>query len=335
MLQPDSNMSCQANASSQRLGELYAPIAEDLAQSEKLFEQELASDVEFIGQLCRHIREYRGKRLRPALLLLSGQACGQVRREHHVLAAVVEMIHLATLVHDDILDESELRRSRATIHRRWGNEAAVLIGDYLISHAFHLCSSLGEVQAARLIGSTTNTVCEGELMQVANRGNFKLSEAQYLEIISRKTASLIGACCLLGAIYADAGEHQASLVERFGQSLGTAFQIIDDVLDIAGSEQTVGKSLGRDLALGKLTLPGIHYLRTASAEQRQAFMQLLTEGNPRRIAQLLEASQSLAYARQVARRYVEQAQAALAELPATPARESLVALAEFALTREQ
>jgi len=319
---------------SQPLDELYAPIAADLAQSESLFEQELASDVEFIRQLCSHIREYRGKRLRPALLLLSGQACGQVRCEHHVLAAVVEMIHLATLVHDDILDESELRRRRTTVHQRWGNEPAVLIGDYLISHAFHLCTSLGAVRAARLIGATTNTVCEGELMQVAHRGNFKLSEEQYLEIIRRKTASLIGVCCLLGATYAGADRHRAELMQQFGQSVGMAFQIIDDVLDIAGNEQAAGKSLGRDLALGKLTLPGIHYLRTAPCQQREAFAQLLTAGSHRHIAELLQNSESLRYARQVARHYIDQAQRLLVGLPATPARESLAALAEFALTRQ-
>lgn len=321
---------------SDRLAQLYLPIAADLARCDELFEQELASDVEFVRRLCAHIGAYRGKRLRPALLLLSGKVCGDLRSEHHILAAVVEMVHLATLVHDDVLDESELRRKTATVHRVWGNEPAVLVGDYLISHAFHLCSSLGSPRAARIIGATTNTVCEGELMQVAQRGNFELTEAQYLEIIRRKTASLMGACCLLGAGYAGANREQRARMQKFGQAVGMAFQIIDDVLDIAGSEEVAGKSLGRDLALGKLTLPGIHYLRAApSQKRRESFKKLVADGDRQQIAALLESSGSLAYARQVARQYVEQSQRALAGLRPSPARESLAALAEFAVTRQQ
>src|SRR4051812_1182513 len=171
--------------------------------------------------------------LRPMLVLLCGRACGGELNDAHVtLATVVEMVHMATLVHDDVLDEAELRRKGATINHLRGNEAAVLLGDYLISHSFHLCSSLDSQFASRLIGQTTNRVCEGELLQIDNRNNLDLTEETYLEIITRKTASLCAACCLLGATFAGAGEGRVGQLETYGLSIGIAFQMQDDILDI-------------------------------------------------------------------------------------------------------
>src|SRR2546421_230858 len=210
-------------------------IAPQLAVVEKQFLAELKSDINCVNTLVKHVSRFRGKMLRPTLVLLSGAACGELTDAHTVIATVVEMVHMATLVHDDVLDEAELRRKGATINHLRGNESAVLLGDYLISHSYHLCSSLDSQLASRLIAHTTNQVCEGELLQIDNRNNLELTEETYLQIITRKTASLCATCCLLGAKFAGAGETRVSQLETYGLSLGTAFQIQDDILDIVGN----------------------------------------------------------------------------------------------------
>src|SRR5687767_12884171 len=194
-------------------------IGNELAAVEQLFNEELSTDLTCVNTLVRHVSRFRGKMLRPTLLLLCAKASGQVTEAHTVLATVVEMVHMATLVHDDVLDEAELRRKGATINHLKGNEAAVLLGDYLISHSFHLCSSLDSQFASRIIGRTTNQVCEGELLQIQNRNNLALDEETYFEIITRKTASLVATCCLLGARFAGATERRTSQLELFGLSL--------------------------------------------------------------------------------------------------------------------
>ncbi len=320
------------------LGQLFAPIESDLVEAQRIFDDELASDQPFISDLCRHVSQYHGKRLRPALLLLTARACGRVVPAHHVLAAVVEMVHLSTLVHDDILDEADIRRRVATVNRLWGNERAVLMGDFLIAHSFHLCTSLESTFAARLIAHTANVLCEGEMMQVVHRDDFELSEPLYYDIISRKTASLLGAACLLGARYADADERLIRRLRDFGALLGVAFQITDDLLDLTGDEAETGKSLGRDVHKGKLTLPLIHFLRSASPPQRTRLMSLLRGDDPQRyrqIAQMLQDSTSLEYASQAAADRIAEARRILAELPPSPARGSLAAMAEFVTSRRQ
>src|SRR5436190_21532422 len=273
-------------------------IAPQLAAVEQRFMAELKSQIPSVNTLVKHVSRFRGKMLRPTLLLLSGKALGDLTEAHVTLATVVEMVHMATLVHDDVLDEAELRRKGATINHLRGNEAAVLLGDYLISHSFHLCSSLDSQCASRIIGRTTNQVCEGELLQIHHRNNLKLDEETYFQIISRKHASLCATCCLLGAKYAGASEVRMSQLELYGLSLGTAFQIQDDILDIVGDVSTVGKTLGLDLEKGKLTLPIIHYLRTAPAEKRQRMRAILEDQSPDRIdrvRQLLLNSDSIPY----------------------------------------
>src|SRR5947207_6276549 len=229
-------------------------IAPQLAAVEQRFMAELKSQIPSVNTLVKHVSRFRGKMLRPTLLLLSGKAFGELTDAHVTLATVVEMVHMATLVHDDVLDEAELRRKGATINHLRGNEAAVLLGDYLISHSYHLCSSLDSQLASLIIARTTNLVCEGELLQIDNRNNYELSEETYLEIINRKTAVLTAACCQLGAIFAGANESTVKRLETYGLSLGTAFQIQDDILDIVGDPGTVGKTLGIDIEKGKLTL---------------------------------------------------------------------------------
>lgn len=320
------------------LAELYAPIREELEAGRLILEDELISDQGLISDLILHVEQFHGKLLRPALLLLVGKACGGLKPQHPVLAAVVELVHVATLVHDDVLDEADIRRRAATVNRLWGNERAVLMGDFLYSHAFHLCSSLESQFASRLVGQTAITVCEGEIMQVANRGNHELDEAEYMDIISRKTAALVEACCQLGARFADADEPTVRRMRTFGHSLGVAFQIVDDLLDVTGEEAEVGKSLGRDICEGELTLPLIHYLRNAMPAQRTHLLGILRSNDSQRhreVAKLLRDSESVAYAQSVAQEHVNLANEALATLPPSAARESLCAMADFVLLRRQ
>ena len=319
------------------LTDLYAPVEQSMSRAVQILDRELQSALPFVNGLCERVRAYRGKMLRPALLLLTAKSVGNVREDHYTLAAVVEMVHLATLVHDDVLDEAEVRRRRPTVNSMSGNEAAVMLGDYLISHAFHLCSSLDSQYASRLIGHTTNVVCEGELMQIHHRGNYDLSEREYLQIIRRKTAALTGTCCTLGARCAGADTDLVAALTRFGVHAGMAFQIVDDILDLVGSERAMGKTLGRDVDLGKPTLPVIHYLANAEPAARAALIQTL-QGSPSearsRIAAVLRESGSITGAVSIAREYVRQALAELEALPESAARSSLAAMTEFILQRE-
>jgi octaprenyl-diphosphate synthase len=321
------------------LANLTECIAPQLQAVERLFAGELGSDVECVNALVRHVSRFRGKMLRPCLVLLSGKACAPDRElsdDHVTIATVVEMVHMATLVHDDVLDEAELRRKGATLNHLRGNEAAVLLGDFLISHSYHLCSSLDSQFYSRTIARTTNHVCEGELLQIDNRNNLDLDEETYFEIIRRKTAVLCAACCLLGAKLSGAGERVMRQVEMFGLSLGMAFQIQDDILDIVGDATTVGKTLGIDVEKGKLTLPIIHFLRTAPREHRVLLRSLLEAGEAEKVEKirnLILPSRSIDYARDVARAHIERARSAIADLPESDARQVLDTMAQFVLAR--
>jgi len=333
---PATNLRPAISGGALPLARLYEPIREDLAAVERVFDQELLTDLSCVNELCDKVRRFRGKMLRPALLLLSGKACRRLKGEHHVLGAVVEMVHMATLVHDDVLDEAATRRRQPTINAISGNVAAVLLGDYLISHAYHLCSSLHDQSASRFIGATTNAVCEGELLQNHHQGNPRLDETEYLEIIRRKTATLTAACCKLGAEHADADADVIAAMEAYGLSAGIAFQIIDDVLDVIGKPSQVGKTLGLDLDLGKATLPAIHCLTHATASTAKALISALSRGTNISgdvLCDLLNRTGSIDYAVSAARGYVKQAVDSLEVLPPSEARSALAALAEFIIAR--
>ncbi len=315
---------------------LFAPITDDLEAVERILRQTLETSRPGVGRLLAHLAPYKGKRLRPALLLLTARACGRVEPAHHVLGAVVEMIHTATLVHDDVLDSASLRRHAPTINATWGNQASILLGDYLFTHAFHLSSTLDDVQACRLIGESTNRLCEGELHQIVQRGNLDLAEAEYFDIIDAKTAELTACSCRLGALYSGAGEGVVEQLTSYGRSLGIAFQIADDLLDLVGEEQTAGKSLGTDLDQQKLTLPIIHLLAAAPAEQAARVRALLQGTGPARRAALtreLETSGALAYARRRAEAFAARAAADLACLPPSSCRTILATLTERVVNR--
>jgi octaprenyl-diphosphate synthase len=274
--------------------------------------------------------------LRPTLLLLSGKACGELTDVHVTLATVVEMVHMATLVHDDVLDDAELRRKGATINHLRGNEAAVLLGDYLISHSYHLCSSLDSQFASRIIARTTNQVCEGELLQIANRNKFDLDEQTYLKIITLKTAALCATCCMLGAKCAGASDDVVSRLELYGMSVGQAFQIQDDILDIVGDPSTVGKTLGMDIEKGKLTLPMIHFMRTAPREHQTLLRSLLAGREPdkvEKIRNLILPSKSIAYAQGRARMLIDRALDSLDGIPQTDTTQTLQTMAQFVISR--
>lgn len=255
-------------------------VARGLIRAEQLFSREIESDLECVRDLCARVERYRGKMLRPTLTILSGLAAAgrsgaETSDEQIRLAAVVEMIHVATLVHDDVLDEAAVRRQRPTISKLRGNEAAVILGDYMISSAFHLCSTIEDQRVALRIGEITTSVCEGELLQLHHRQDHDLDEATYFEIIRRKTASLIGVACELGAQFSNAPEAVQRRLRDFGMRIGVAFQIQDDLLDLMGEERIVGKSVGKDLEKGKLTLPLIHHLAVAQPDRREESIELL------------------------------------------------------------
>jgi len=318
--------------------DLTGPIAADLQRTVGIFDEEVRSDLPFLNRLLDQVRSYRGKLLRPKLLLLSGKATGDLRQEHVVLAAVVEMVHMATLVHDDVLDEADVRRRSPTVNMTWGNEGAVLLGDYLISHSYHLCSSLGSTQASRRIAAVTNTICEGELMQIEHRGDFTLSEATYLEIIRRKTAALTSICCDLGAATSGAGVEVIENMAAFGRDIGIAFQIVDDLLDLTATESEIGKTVGRDAELGKLTLPLIRFLDQAGPQERHRLLAILSDTDANKTEQILlvlNGSDAMDYAMAMARSYIQSAVAQLSGLPAGDAKDALIAAAEFVLQRRQ
>ncbi len=319
------------------LQSLLAPIAAELDEVEVVFARELGHRHAFVQALVDRCSDYRGKRLRPALLLLSGQACGLLSPAHPVLGAVVEMIHTATLVHDDVLDEAVIRRHAPTINHEWNNEAAVLLGDYLFSHAYHLAASLDSTLACRWIGRATNQVCAGELQQIHHRGNLDLDEATYVEIIRGKTAELIAVSCLLGAHYAGANVEQTRSMEAFGRDLGAAFQIADDLLDIGGDESKTGKTLGTDFDKQKLTLPVIHLLATGSAKMAARIRAQLLGPHPDRgqLREWLESSGAIDYAWAKAAEFASSAERHLQRLEPTPAQCALRAMTRYVVERDE
>lgn len=312
--------------SRRRFEQWTAGIAADLAAAEEIFQSELASRVRHVQELVTHLAHYRGKRLRPSLLLLTAHACGRATREHHILAAVVEMIHTATLVHDDILDGASLRRHVPTVNARWGNHSSVLLGDLLFTHAFYLASTTGSTLACKIIGEATNRVCEGELHQIGEAGNLNLTADEYFDIISGKTAALTACSTQLGAIFSGATESVVESLTHFGHDLGMAFQIADDVLDLTGAEGVVGKSLGTDLTQKKLTLPLILLLSESDEARRRSARKLLEETTPeapRALLKLLAESGAVTKALKTAEQFAASACRHLLSLPPSPSRHIL------------
>ena len=317
--------------------QIFSPVSAELQRVEELLASELQSDTPLVDELLKYGCLLNGKRMRPALLLLSAQAVGEITDDHITLAAVVEMIHTATLIHDDVLDEAAVRRHLATVNARWDNKVSVLLGDYLFTHAFHLASRTGSATACETIGEATNKVCEGELWQIGQRANFELSEDEYLRIIGAKTAALCGCSSRLGAQFAGASADIVDAFARYGWNLGIAFQVADDLLDLVGDEKETGKSLGTDLEQQKPTLPIIHALSACHASERQRLLDLLRDApaleSQSTIRPWLERHGAIEYAHGKAVELADRAASELQRLAASPAKEVLLLLCHLVVHR--
>jgi octaprenyl-diphosphate synthase len=309
-----------------------APVAEDLARVDALIRARLDSDVPLVRQVAEYLVRSGGKRLRPALLLLGCGAAGYRGEARLELAAVIEFIHTATLLHDDVVDASELRRGQETANAAFGNAAAVLVGDFLYSRAFQMMVEVGDMRVMQVLAEATNTIAAGEVMQLMGSHDPEVDEARYLEVIRRKTAKLFEASARLGAVLARHAELEQGLA-RYGRHVGTAFQLVDDVLDYGGE---LGKSLGDDLAEGKPTLPLIYTMRRGTREQAGLVRKAIAEGGREdfgAVLQAIRACGALDYARAAAQREADAAGGALEKLPASEFKRSLLELASFAVTR--
>ena len=317
------------------LADVYEPISEELNRVQEILRSELQSETPFVDSLLEHSWLMGGKRIRPVFLLLSAASCGEIKQSHLQMAAALEMIHTATLVHDDFLDEAKTRRHRETTNAKWGPKISVLLGDYLFTHSFHVASLSGSADALRMLARASNRVCEGEMRQNAWQGNFELTEEQYLRIITEKTAELCGVGCQIGAFLSDATPELVARFEKYGRNLGVAFQIIDDVLDIVGSPEDVGKTLGTDLVNQKPTLPVIHCLEHSDAETKSALAELLNDSasTTSDLLTLLDHTDSIQYARQMAQSHAVAATEFAQSLQPSKYSRSLELLAKFVLAR--
>ena len=311
-------------------------IAGDMEAVDALIRRRLASDVALVRQVAEYIIASGGKRLRPTLLLLAAGACGYRGAHHHELAAVVEFIHTATLLHDDVVDESELRRGRATANAAFGNAAAVLVGDFLYSRAFQMMVNLKSMRVMEVLADATNTIAEGEVMQLLNVHNADVGEAAYLEVVRRKTARLFEASARLGAILGAAPLEIEDSLAAYGMHLGTAFQLVDDVLDYSGDLQETGKNLGDDLSEGKPTLPLIYVIQRGTPVQAETVRRAIEHGGRDTFAAVIaaiHATGALDRARDQARREATAACDALAPVADSTHKQSLLHLAAFAVER--
>ena len=311
-------------------------IADDMKQVDVVISDRLKSDVVLIRQVADYIIGSGGKRLRPALVILSAGACGYAGRHHHELAAVVEFIHTATLLHDDVVDDSHMRRGRATANSMFGNGAAVLVGDFLYSRAFQMMVNVQNMRIMEVLADATNTIAEGEVMQLLHVHNAEVNEQDYLRVIRSKTAKLFEAAGRLGAILAGVSPAHENALADYGMHLGTAFQLVDDILDYSGDLAQTGKNLGDDLAEGKTTLPIIYAMRNGSAEQAAIIRSALVSGGLSDFEPVLKTMMStgaLDYTRTLAEVSARAAREAIAGLPDSKYRDSLLELATFAVTR--
>jgi octaprenyl-diphosphate synthase len=319
------------------LDQLRQLLAADMAAVDAAIRDRLRSEVVLVNQVSEYIINSGGKRLRPALVVLSAKAFGYRGKHHHNLAAVVEFIHTATLLHDDVVDESALRRGNATANALFGNAASVLVGDFLYSRAFQMMVEAGDMRVMQTLADATNTIAEGEVLQLLNCHNASVGVENYLHVIHCKTAKLFEAAMSLGAILSGAGSEMEQAAARYGMHLGTAFQLVDDVLDYSGDEHETGKKLGDDLAEGKPTLPLIYAMQHGDARQVAVVRNAIEQGDIARFSEVLaviKATGALEYTQQQAKQEADSACAAISALPDTNFKESLLQLAGFAATRQ-
>jgi octaprenyl-diphosphate synthase len=316
------------------LDEIVEVVGEDLARVEDFFEEQVRSDIPLIAEVGRYIREGGGKRIRPALLLLSCRACGYRGERAILLAAVVEFLHCATLLHDDVVDQAEERRGRRSVNGRWGNDLAVLLGDFLYSKSMSMALSHGDLRVLRLL-----RMVEGELLEIQRCADLEVTPEDRIDIIRRKTASLFSACLRIGAILGDAGESRERALASYGSNLGICFQMIDDLLDLTADPKRLGKPVASDLREGKLTLPAIFTLRRAGAAGVATLRAVLddhgfTRVAPDEIVRLARDCGAIAEARALAERHAEAARRDLPASEGSPYLDALSSLPDFVLARD-
>lgn len=318
------------------LSPIYSLIDSDMQAVDGVIRARLHSDVPLVQQVAEYIIAGGGKRMRPALLLLTAKATGYAGGQHHELAAVVEFIHTATLLHDDVVDESVLRRGRETANAEFGNAASVLVGDFLYSRAFQMMVGLGSMSVMQVLADATNVIAEGEVLQLMNCRNADVEVDDYLRVVRYKTAKLFEASARLGAILGDASPEGVSAMAVYGMHLGTAFQIVDDVLDYSGAEGEIGKHLGDDLSEGKPTLPLIHVIKHGTPAQSELVRNAIEQGGRESFQEVIDAvnaTGALGTAMAVAVAESANAKQVLKALPPTKYRDALIQLAEFAVAR--
>ena len=312
------------------------PMAAEMQAVDEVIRRRLTSEVALVDQIANYIVGAGGKRIRPRLVLLFSRALSFSGASRFELAAIIEFIHTATLLHDDVVDESALRRGRATANALFGNAASVLVGDFLYSRAFQLMVEVGRMRVLDVLADATNVIAEGEVLQLLNMHNPDVSEENYLQVIRSKTAKLFEAAAQLGVLIAGAGDDVIEAAGEYGRSLGTAFQLIDDVLDYSGNASDIGKNVGDDLREGKPTLPLIYLMEHGSAEQRALVRSCIENGDEKHFDEILAAitsSGALNYTRHEAEKAAQRAAAAIAGLPNSQFKDSLLQLSAFAVDR--
>ena len=317
--------------------QIHATVAQDFERVNQLIIEQLHSNVDMVENVGHYIIDAGGKRLRPLLVLLSASALGECSDEHVTFAAIVEFIHTATLLHDDVVDISTLRRGRPTANAKFGNAPSVLVGDFLYTRAFQLMVQLGSMPILTHMAETTNIIAEGEILQLTRAGDVNTNEVQYLDVITRKTAILFAAACYGAATLSGEKKKNRDTLREFGLNLGIAFQMIDDVLDYDGNADTMGKNVGDDLTEGKVTLPLIHALLEASAAEQAVIRRAITEKNTDQIDQIIAIVKrcgSIDYTQARARHHYNLALEKLAILPCSKARDALERLTELSINRD-
>lgn len=313
-------------------------IDAELKNVELQFRKDLDSDVGLIRKVGEYVLSSGGKRIRPALLLLSARMCGYEGNRHISIASVIEFIHTATLLHDDVVDDASLRRGIVSANKLWGNQASVLVGDYLFSKSFSLMVEDGDLDILRIISGATTRIAEGEVLQLTSMSDLDTTEERYIEVVKSKTAVLLATACQAGAILGKASPAKEEALRDFGMDLGTAFQLIDDTLDYVSSEEQFGKSIGHDLQEGKVTLPLIHTLRQCSASERQVIADVLLcdtleDEDFCRVISLVRSYGGIDYTLETAGSYVSRGKARLDRFPESPGKEALLTLADYVVTR--
>ncbi|MEH6564196.1 MAG: octaprenyl diphosphate synthase [Halopseudomonas sp.] len=314
----------------------YAPVSDDFDAVNQLILEQLHSRVPLVEKIGHYIISAGGKRLRPLVVLLGARACGLSDPRQHSLAAIIEFLHTATLLHDDVVDTSDLRRGRSTANALWGNAPSVLVGDFLYSRAFEMMVALGDVQIMRVLANATNVIAEGEVLQLSKVRDANTDEATYMEVIRSKTAMLFEAACHTAGVLAGATAEQTEALRQYGNALGIAFQLMDDLLDYSGDAEEMGKNVGDDLAEGKPTLPLIYTMRHGTPEQAQLVRKAIQQGGSDQIGPIREAvsaSGALDYTARLAREQADEAVRLLQTLPASDHRDALEQLARFAVDR--